>query len=70
MKKFASFIFALILCANLAVPASAALWSPGGGNNGGSTTSPKTGSSVVAMLALSACAAGGIGAVAYKKSKE
>lgn len=70
MKKFASFVSALILCASLAIPASATAWSPNGGNNGGSKTSPKTGSSVVAMLALTTCAAGGIGAVAYKKSKE
>ena len=69
MRKFTSFVFALALCASLAVPA-AAVWSPQGGNNGGATTSPKTGSSAVAVLALSTCAAGGIGAVAYKKSKE
>ena len=70
MRKFASFIFAVALCVSMAVPASAAAWSNQGGNEGGDPTSPKTGSSAVAALALTACAAGGIGAAAYKKSKE
>ena len=54
---------------NLSVPAAAAM-SNQGGNDGGDSVSPKTGSSAVAVLALSACAAGGVGAAAYKKSKE
>lgn len=70
MRKFTSFVFALALCASLAVPASAAFYSNQGGNTGGDATSPKTGSSTVAMLALTTCAAGGIGAAAYRKSKD
>lgn len=70
MRKFVSFIFALVLCLSLSVSAAANVISPPGGHHGGKETSPKTGSSTVAMLALTACAAGGIGAVAYKKSKE
>lgn len=69
MRKFASIIFALALCMSLSIPA-AAVMSNQGGNDGGDPVSPKTGSSTVAILALSACAAGGIGAAAYKKSKE
>lgn len=69
MRKLASFIFAMALCMSLAVPAAAAI-SNQGGHHGGKPTSPKTGSSTVAVLALTSCAAGGIGAVAYKKSKE
>ena len=41
-----------------------------GGNSGGSATSPKTGSSTVAVLVATACAAGGVGLASYKKSKE
>lgn len=70
MRKFASFIVALVLCLSLSVSAAAHVISPPGGHHGGKGTSPKTGSSTVAMLALTTCAAGGIGAVAYKKSKE
>ncbi len=70
MRKIASFMLALILCMSLAVPAAAAAWSNQGGNDGGDSVSPKTGSSAVAVLALSTCAAGGIGVAAYKKSKE
>ena len=70
MRKFASFVFALALCMSLAVPAAAAVKSNQGGNDGGAATSPKTGSSTVAVLALSACAAGGVGIAAYKKSEE
>ena len=61
-------MFALILCMNLAVPAAA--MSNQGGNDGEDPVSPKTGSSAVAVMALSACAAGGVGVAAYKKSKE
>lgn len=68
MRKIASFVFALVLCMSLSVPAAA--MSNQGGNDGGDSVSPKTGSSAVAVLALSACAAGGVGAAAYKKSKE
>ena len=70
MRKIVSFILALTLCLSLTVSAAANVISPQGGNTGGKTTSPKTGSSTVAVLALATCAAGGIGAVAYKKSKE
>ena len=71
MKKFVSFILALSLCMCMSISATAnAIISPSGGNDGGNDKSPKTGSSVVSVLALTACAAGGIGAVAYKKSKE
>lgn len=68
MRKFVSLIFALILCLSLAVSASAAVISNPGGEDG--PESPKTGSSIVAVLALTSCVAGGVGAVAYKKSKE
>ena len=68
MRKIASFMFALILCMSLAVPAAA--MSNQGGNNGDDPVSPKTGSSTVAVMALSAFAAGGVGVAAYKKSKE
>lgn len=71
MRKFVSFVFALVLCLSLAVTASATtVKSNQGGNTGGSTTSPKTGSVAVAVLSVTACTAGGIGAIAYKKSKE
>lgn len=70
MKKFASLIFSLALCVSLAVPTAAAGWSNQGGNAGGDKNAPKTGVSTVTVLAATACAAGGIGAVAYKKSKE
>lgn len=70
MRKFASFIFAMALCVSLSVPAAAAVMSNQGGNDGGDPVSPQTGSSTVAVLALTACAAGGVGAAAYKKSKE
>lgn len=69
MRKIASFMFALILCMSLAVPAAAAM-SNQGGNEDRDHISPKTGSSTVAVMALSACAAGGVGVAAYKKSKE
>lgn len=69
MRKFASFIFALTLCMSLSVPAAAAM-SNQGGNNGGKPVSPQTGSSTVAVLALTSCVAGGVGIAAYKKSKE
>ena len=70
MRKIASLVFTLALCLSLAVPASAAVYSNQGGNDGGDSTSPKTGSSTVAVLALTACAAGGVGIAAYKKSKD
>lgn len=69
MRKFVSFMFAAALCLSLTIPA-AAVMSNQGGNDGGDSISPKTGSSVVTVLALGACAAGGVGAAAYKKSKE
>lgn len=70
MRKLMSLIFTLILCMSLAVSASAktAVESNPGGEDG--PESPKTGSSIVAVLALTSCVAGGVGAVAYKKSKE
>ena len=41
-----------------------------GGNPGGKPTAPRTGSVAVAALSAAACTAGGVGAIAYKKSKE
>ena len=41
-----------------------------GGNPGGKPTAPRTGSVAVAVLSAAACTAGGVGAIAYKKSKE
>ena len=70
MRKFVSFVFALILCMSMTVPAFAAVISPQGGGGSGDSSSPKTGSSVVAVLALTSCAAGGVGIAAYKKSKK
>lgn len=70
MRKIASFIFALSLCISLSVPVAAAISNQGGYHMGGKATSPKTGSSTVAVLALTTCAAGGVGVAAYKKSKE
>lgn len=72
MRKLASFVFALVLCMSLSVPAAAVISNQGGHHHhkGDKPISPKTGSSVVAVLAFTGCAAGGIGAVAYKKSKE
>lgn len=72
MKKIVSFVFALVLCMSLSVPAAANVISPQGGHHHhhGKPTSPKTGSSTVAVLALTTCAAGGVGIVAYKKSKD
>lgn len=69
MRKFVSFIIALVLCLSLSVSAAAVI-SNQGGHDGDKPTSPKTGSSTVAVLALTTCAAGGIGAAAYKKSKD
>lgn len=69
MRKFVSFIFALVLSMSLAVPAAAVVSNPGG-NVDGEIISPKTGSSTVAVLALTTCFAGGIGVAAYKKTKE
>lgn len=70
MRKFVSFVLALVICLSLSISAAANVISPSGGNQDSDATSPKTGSSAVAMLALATCAAGGIGAVTYKKSKE
>lgn len=74
MKKIVSFVFALVLCMSLSVPAAAAISNQGGHHHhhdkGGKPISPKTGSSTVAVLALTTCAAGGIGVAAYKKSKD
>lgn len=63
-------MFALALCMSLSIPVAATVISNQGGNEGGKPTSPKTGSSTVAVLALTTCAAGGVGVAAYKKSKE
>ena len=64
MRKFVSFVFALILCLSTTVKSNQ------GGNPGGKPTAPRTGSVAVAVLSAAACTAGGIGAIAYKKSKE
>lgn len=69
MRKLVSMIFALALCLCLAIPAAAAI-SPQGGYNGGNPNAPQTGSSAIAVLALAACTAGGVGVAAYKKSKD
>ena len=68
MKRFCVFL-ALTLCLSLSIPAAASI-SPQGGYTGGNPNAPQTGSSAVAILALTACNAGVVGAVAYKKSKE
>lgn len=71
MRKFVTFIAALVLCLNLSVTAFASsINSNQGGNSGGEAISPKTGSSTVAVLLVTACAAGGVGLVSYKKSKD
>lgn len=72
MRKLVSFMFALVLCMSLSVPAAAAISNQGGHHHhkGDKPIAPKTGSSTVAMLAITGCAAGGIGVAAYKKSKE
>ena len=71
MRKFVTFIAALILCLSLSVTAFAStVDSNQGGNSGGESTAPQTGSSAVAALLITACTAGGVGLVSYKKSKE
>ena len=65
MRKFVSFVFALILCLSMAVTASATTVKSNQGGN-----PPRTGSIAVAVLSAAACTAGGVGAIAYKKSKE
>lgn len=71
MRKFISFVFALILCLSMAVTASATtVKSNQGGNPGGKPNAPRTGSVAVAVLSAAACTAGSVGAIAYKKSKE
>ena len=51
MRKFVSFVFALILCLSMAVTASATtVKSNQGGNPGGKPTAPRTGSVAVAVL--------------------
>ena len=71
MRKFVSFVFALILCLSMAITASATtVKSNQGGNPGGKPTAPRTGSVAVAVLSAAACTAGGVGAIAYKKSEE
>ena len=67
MRKFVSFVFALILCLSMAVTASATTVKS---NQGGNPGAPRTGSVAVAVLSAAACTAGGVGAIAYKKSKE
>lgn len=69
MRKLVTLIGALVLCLSLSVTAFA-VDSNQGGNSGGGSTSPKTGSATVAILAVTACTAGGVGLISYKKSKE
>ena len=70
MKKFVAFIFALVLCLSMTITAFATDYdSPGGGDNTEETASPQTGSAAVVLLAGVACAAGGISAVSFKKSR-
>lgn len=71
MRKFITFIAALVLCLSLSATAFASTISSNqGGNTGGSTVAPRTGSSTIAVLLVTACTAGGVGLVSYKKSKE
>ena len=70
MRKFTSFVICLILCMSLAVPAAAVKSNQGGTQKHDPHISPKTGSTTVAALLLTTCAAGGVGVAAYKKSKE
>lgn len=71
MRKFLTFIAALILCLSLSATAFAStINSNQGGNSGGNTTAPRTGSSAVAVLLITACTAGGVGLVSYKESKK
>lgn len=70
MRKFTSFVMCLILCMSLAVPAAAVKSNQGGTQKHDPHISPKTGSTTVAALFLTTCAAGGVGVAAYKKSKE
>lgn len=71
MRKLVVLLLAFVLCFSLAISAFATtVKSNQGGNNGGQTTAPRTGSCAVAVLALTACTAGGVGAAAYRKSKE
>ena len=71
MRKFVSFVFALILCLSMAVTASATtVKSNQGVNHGGNPNAPRTGTGALAVLAAAACTARGVGAIAYKKSKE
>ena len=72
MRKFVSFVFALVLCLSMAVTASATTVksNQGGNPGGGKPNAPRTGSVAVAVLSTVACTAGGVGAIAYKKSKE
>lgn len=70
MRKLVAIALAVCLCLCLSVTAFATVGSNQGGNQGGEGISPKTGSAVVAVLALTSCAAGGVGYVSYKKSQE
>lgn len=71
MKKLTAVILVLILCLTLSVSAFAAgIDSNQGGNTNDVPKAPQTGSSIVAVLAITACAAGSTGIFAYKKSKE
>ena len=70
MRKFVSFVFALILCLSMAVTASATtVKSNQGGNPGGKPTAPRTGSVAVAVLSAAACTAGGVGAIALQEEQ-
>lgn len=68
MKRIISLVLAVILCLALSVGAFAAESNQGGGR--GSKTSPKTGTAVVAALAITACTAGGVSILANSKSKK
>lgn len=71
MRKLVAFVVALALCLSLTVTAFASgVKSNQGGYTGGDPSSPRTGSVAVVVLAITACTAGGVGAFAYKKSKE
>lgn len=71
MKQLVAFVLVVVLCLSLSVCAFAdGVDSNQGGNTGGSTTAPQTGSVAVIVLAVGACAAGGISFAAYKKSNK
>lgn len=71
MRKLVALLLTLVLCLSLSICAFATgVDSNQGGNTGGDPVSPTTGTVAIAVLAATACAAGGIGIISYRKSKE